>query len=65
MSDARTIKPCPFPSCGSESVQVICSGSCWFVECNECGAMGPCVTDGDDNEPTKAIDAWNAALRKD
>ena len=50
------LTPCPF--CGSSHVELVCSGSAWFVRCNECDSTGPGVTDGDDNDTAKAAAAW-------
>ena len=54
--DIDKLTPCPF--CGSHHVELVCSGSAWFVRCNECDATGPGLTDGDDNDAEKAAAAW-------
>lgn len=50
------IPPCPF--CGSENVELTCSGPAWFVECHECDATGPMVTDGDPLDSKRAVELW-------
>lgn len=50
------IAPCPF--CGSENVELICSGSAWFVECRECQATGPMLVDGEDRDSIRAVELW-------
>lgn len=50
------IASCPF--CGSENIELTCSCSVWFVECHECGATGPMVTDGEDRDSERAVELW-------
>lgn len=50
------IAPCPF--CGSKNIELICSGSAWFVECRECQATGPMMVDGDDRDSARAVELW-------
>lgn len=61
------IPECPF--CNSSRVAVRCSGSAWFVECDDCRATGPCITDGENDETAAAVAAWcipsRAAARRD
>jgi Lar family restriction alleviation protein len=66
------IKPCPFLACGSLDVSLDVG---WIehepdvmlyyalVRCNNCGAQGPQMHNVA-NAKTRAIDAWNTALRK-
>lgn len=62
-----SIQGCPFPSCGSDSVEVAKDYLCrWFyVECNTCFAEGPKAEiegPGDEAEKSaveKAIEMWN------
>lgn len=53
----ETLKPCPFPVCGSTNVKVgrICDQDpdCW-VECQDCGAEGPFAY-----SDKEAIRKWN------
>lgn len=57
------LAPCSF--CGSHHVELVCSGSAWFVRCNKCDATGPGVTDGEDNDTGKAAAAWGARYAGD
>jgi hypothetical protein len=51
------IRPCPF--CRSVNVELVCSGSAWFVQCNECDANGSTIEDGERDDTRKAVDVWN------
>ncbi|THD06160.1 Lar family restriction alleviation protein [Rhodanobacter lindaniclasticus] len=57
----KDLLPCPF--CGSTHVELVCSGSAWFVRCNECDANGSTVTDGDEMDSEKAVAIWNKPAR--
>jgi len=48
------ILPCPF--CGSKDLTLTVNRQRWkVVECDECGAVGPCIDLKDD----QYIDRWN------
>ncbi len=51
------VKSCPF--CGSTAVVVECSGSSWYVRCNNCEATGPSVTDGVEGDTAIASERWS------
>ena len=59
--EANDLLPCPF--CGSDHVDLLCSGSAWYVRCNECDANGSTITDGNVDDIGQAITAWNKPAR--
>lgn len=61
MSNISEALPCPF--CDSTNLELVCNGSAWYVQCNECDATGSSITDGMKKDTDMAISAWNRPYR--
>ncbi len=57
--NAPTVEPCPFCEDPDPSIDEIDTDK-WAVVCNECGAIGPHLSDdGGATVGLKAIEMWN------